>query len=176
MTTSTTQIYVAHQDAGHLVVVAPPYSSLAGLFLGAGLAFWIAGVVVSSALKARTGGAAKPFLWAVFPLLLALVIGAPLVCVGFLTSRTTRVSVTTDQSQLKVQQSLLSVPFGTRVYALDNVQKAVVGIGNSCISLRAVMTDGSSQQLIGCTDRTGYNEVADSINRFLEAHRPPSQL
>lgn len=175
MKTPTTQIYTAHQDAGSLVVVAPPYSSLAGLFLGVGLVCWLAGVILSSVLKARSGGAGKPLLWGLFPLLIALVIGAPFVYTGFLTSRATHVSVIANEGQLQVQQRVLSISLGTRVYALNDVQKAVVGIGNSCISLRAVMNDGSTEPLIGCTDHTGYNEAADSINRFLEDHRSAAQ-
>jgi hypothetical protein len=50
MMISMTQIYVAHQNAGNLVVVAPPYKALAGLFLGAGLVCWVAGAVLSLVL------------------------------------------------------------------------------------------------------------------------------
>ena len=171
MMIAMTQIYVAHQNAGNLVVVAPPYNLLAGLFLGAGLVCWVAGAVLSLVLNGKESAMPRGFLWGVFPLLIALVVGAPFVYVGFLMARATHVAINADQNNLKVQQSLLSVPFGTREYALNTVQKAVVGVGNSCVSLRAVMNDGASEQLIRCTDLTGYNEAADAINEFLQSHR-----
>jgi hypothetical protein len=171
MMISMAHIYIAHQNAGDLLVVAPPYSSLAGLFLGAGLVCWIAGAVLSVVLSGKESAMPRGFLWGVFPLLLALVIGAPLVYVGLLTARTTHVALNADRNHLRVQQTLLSMAFGTREYPLNTVQKAVVGVGNSCVSLRAVMNDGANEPLIRCTDLTGYNEAADAINEFLQSHR-----
>ncbi|WP_446743874.1 hypothetical protein [Silvibacterium acidisoli] len=165
-----TEIYVAHQDATNLVVVAPPYTLLAGIFLGVGLASWFAGGLLALVLRGRAI-VPRGFLWSAFPMLLAVVIGTPFIFIGLYTARTTHVSIASDRNTLTVQQTLLSIPLSTRVYALSNVQKAVVGVGEGCASLRVVMNNGGGTRLLSCTDRSGYNEMADAINRFLEAHR-----
>lgn len=168
--TSSTEIYVAYQDASNLVVVAPPYRLLVWIFLGIGVATWFGGVVAMFVLRGKELVPRGSF-WSAFPLLLAIVIGTPFLLIGSQIARTTHVSLAADQNTLTVQQTLLSIPVSTRVYSLSSVQKAVVGVGEGCASLRVVMNDGGGTQLIGCTDRSGYNEAADSINRFLEAHR-----
>jgi hypothetical protein len=173
MTTHSTQIYVAHQDAASLVVVSPPYSSLAAIFLGTGIVCWVAGILLTFVLR---GKAIVPrgSLWNAFPLLLAVVIGTPFLFVGFHTARTTYVTVSADKGVLQVRQTLLSMPLSLRAYSLTDVQKAVLGVGEGCASLRLLKNDGASVQLIGCTDRSGYNEAAEAINRFLETHRSGS--
>jgi hypothetical protein len=153
---SYTEIYVAHQDATNLVVVAPPYTLLAGIFLSIGLASWFAGIVLAIVVSGKAV-VQKGSFWGAFPLLLAIVIGTPFIFVGLQTARTTHVEIAVDKNTLKVQQTLFSLPVSKRVYALSSVRKAAVGVGAGCASLRVVMNDGGGSQLIGCTDRSGYN-------------------
>jgi hypothetical protein len=170
-----TQLFVAHQNAESLVAVAPSYGLLAVPFVIGGIACWVGGVFLAVTLKSRTGVAFRPGLWVIIPLLVAVSVGTPLVYVGLLTARATRVTILPDSNQLTVQQTVLSFPVSTRVYSLDLVRRVLIGVGLNCTSLQAVMTDGHAETLISCTDRTGYSEVAESINRYLDAHRASPQ-
>ncbi|WP_158942851.1 hypothetical protein [Granulicella sp. S190] len=171
MTTPVTQIFVASEQVSRLVVVAPPYTLLAGVFLACGLCCGLVGLVlvVVGCLGAIQRSPTATVSVGALPVLLCFGIGIPFVVVAVLTGSATRVTVSPDL--LKVQRTFLTFPVKTRSYTLDQVRFVQVGMGNTCLSLQAVMNDGRGETLIGCTDLTGYNEVADAINRFLIAHR-----
>ncbi len=173
MTGPVTQIFVASQDAGSLVLVAPPYTWLALPFLVSGLACWLVGVIllIASRPASAQGQVKTSIAIGTLPSLLALVIGTPFVAVGLLAGCATWVTVLPGSNELKVQRTLLAHPIRTRIYALDRVRAFVVGTGDNCFSLQAAMADGHGERLISCTDRTGYHEVASAINAFLTEHR-----
>lgn len=173
MTGPVTQIFVASQDAGSLVVVAPPYTWLALPFLISGVTCWLVGVILFIAARPKSArGQAKPsVVIGALPSILALVIGIPFVAVGLLEGCATWVTVLAGSNELKVQRTLLAHPIRTQIYALNRVLGFVVGTGDNCFSLQAAMADGRGERLIDCTDRTGYNEVASAINAFLTEHR-----
>jgi hypothetical protein len=162
-----TQIYVASQTLREMVVVAPPYTLLGTIFTICGVLALLVGFAV--VLLARVGGS-RPFqilMW-----LLPILVGGPFLALGLgLGAGTTRLTVSADTGTLSVRKTIFSVPVHSEQYPLTQVNSVKVGVGDVCRFLYVSLVDGRSETLLGCTDRTGYSEVAGSINDFLAANR-----
>ena len=161
-----TQIYVASQTVRNLIVVDPPYTIICAVFAVCGLLPLLGGFALLSFAKI---GFTRPFqmlLW-----LLPVLVGCPFLIVALVTSATTRITVSADTDTLNVRKTILSLPVRTKEYPLADVRMVTVGVGNVCRFLYVSLADRPAEDLTGCTDRTGYSDVADSINDFLNANR-----
>jgi hypothetical protein len=161
-----TQIYVASQTAHQVIIVDPPYTLFGILFpiLG-GLMFLIVGFGALFFVRSL-GRPVSILLW-----LLPIVAGGPFLFLGIAVgTETTKIVVSPDT--LSVRKTVLSLPISSHQYPLSQVRSIQVGIGDVCHFLYLDLADSSSQNLTGCTDRTGYNLAARSINAFLDANRP----
>jgi hypothetical protein len=166
MIASATQIYVASQTAHQLIVVDPPYTLFGILFpVIGGLMFFILGF--GALIFARSHG--RPIaliLW-----LVPIIAGAPFLILG-IGIGTESTTITLSPETMSVSKTILSLPVSSRQYPLSRVSSVQVGIGDVCHSLFVNLTDAPSEDLTGCTDRTGYGIAARSINAFLDANRP----
>ena len=72
---------------------------------------------------------------------------------------------------MSVRKTVLSVPISSKEYPFENVRLIRVGVGDVCRFLYLSLADRPAENLTGCTDRTGYGEVADAMNAFLNANR-----
>lgn len=161
-----TDLYVASQTARELIIVDPPYMIFSTVFAICGLLFLLGGFVVLSILRV---GFARPLhvvLW-----LLPVLIGSPFLIVAAMTGSTTRIVASTEAGKLSVRKSVLSFPLHTKQYPLEQVRLVKVGVGNVCRFLYVSLDDKPAEDLTSCTDRTGYSEVADALNSFLDGHR-----
>jgi hypothetical protein len=167
MPAQVAQIYIASHTLRELIVVDKPYSLVGTIFIVCGLLFLLIGYGSLLFVRMSVSRPLQALIW-----LLPLVVGLPFLAIG-LNSATgvARVTVSADQGALRVNRTILSVPVRSRVYPLDEVRSVQVGVGDVCRFLYANLADGRSETLLGCTDRTGYSEVADSINGFLAANR-----
>ena len=167
MNVPATQIYEASQTAHELIVVAPPYSLIGTIFIAIGLLALLGGCTV---LFWGRVGFARPFQMLIW--LLPFLVGGPFLIVGVAVGAgSTRLTVSADTGSLNLRKTILSVPVRSRQYPLTQVRSVQVGVGDVCRFLYVNLTDRTSETLLGCTDRSGYSEVADSINEFLEANR-----
>jgi hypothetical protein len=161
-----TDLYVASQTARELVVVDPPYMIVSTIFTVCGLLFLLGGLVALSILRVGFARPLQMVLW-----FLPALIGSPFVILAALTGATTRIIVSTEANKLSVRKSVLSFPLRTKEYPLEQVRLVKVGVGNVCRFLYVSLTDKPAEDLTSCTDRTGYSEVADALNSFLDGHR-----
>lgn len=162
-----TDIYVASQTARELVVVDPSYKGFGIVFMIVGLLFLLIGY---GALYHIRTNMARPFhflLW-----IIPLIAGAPFLIVGLTSMVNTHIILSADAGTLSVNKTLLSLPVSTKQYPLAQVRLIKVGVGDVCRFLYVSLDGKPAENLTGCTDRTGYSEVADAMNTFLDANRP----
>lgn len=166
MTAYPTDLYVVSQSARDLIVVDPPYTILSTIFIIVAILAILLGIFLLIQFRV---GFARPFqvvLW-----LLPFAIGAPFLIIAVLTGRTTHITLSADSNTLSVQKSFLSMSLGSKEYSLSQVRLVKVGVGNVCRFLYVSLVDQPAENLTSCTDRTGYSEVADAMNTFLDANR-----
>lgn len=164
MSSYPTDIYVVSQTARELTVIDPFSSSSVIAAVVTGLLFSL--IALGALLFVRnTGRSIHPLLW-----LLPLV-GVPFLALALIASVTTRITLSADAGTLSLRKTILSVPISSKQYPLTQVRLVKVGVGDVCRFLYVSLTDRPAENLTGCTDRTGYSEVADAMNSFLEATR-----
>jgi hypothetical protein len=96
--------------------------------------------------------------------------------VALMTGVTTRITALADSGTLSVHKTVLSVPISSKEYPFEQVRLIKVGVGDVCRFLYVSLADRPAENLTGCTDRTGYGEVADAMNAFLDANRRSSPV
>ena len=161
-----TQIYVASQTVRQLVVVDPPYAIFSAIFAVCGLLALAGGFTVLYYLRI---GFSRPLL--ILFWLLPILIGSPFLIVALMTSATTHITASADTGTLSVRKTILSVPVRSKEYPFADVRLVKVGVGNVCRFLYVSLENKPAEDLTSCTDRTGYGEVADAMNSFLDANR-----
>lgn len=162
-----TQIYVASQTLRELVVVAPPYTLIGTIFAVCGALALVIGYAVLLLARVEVSRPFQILMWA-----LPILIGGPFLALGLgLGAGATRLTVSADTGTLSVRRTILSVPVHSEEYPLTQVGSVKVGVGDVCRFLYVSLVDGRGETLLGCTDRTGYSEVAGSVNDFLAANR-----
>lgn len=164
MSSYPTDIYVVSQTARELTVLDPSAKSFVIAGIATGLLFTL--IALGALLFLRSNGrTVHPALW-----LLSLV-GVPFLALGLIASVTSRITLSADTGTLSVRKTILSIPISSKEYPLTQVNLVKVGVGDVCRFLYVSLTDRPAENLTGCTDRTGYSEVADAMNAFLDAHR-----
>jgi hypothetical protein len=166
-----TDLYVASQTAYELVVVDPPYTILCAIFAIIGLATLLGGFAVVFAVKVGFTRPLHILFWA-----LPVFLGGPFLIVALMTGASTRIIALADSGTLSVSKNVLSVPIGSKKYSFDQVRLIKVGVGDVCQFLYVSLADRPAENLTGCTDRTGYGEVANAMNTFLDANRRSSSV
>ncbi len=161
-----TDLYVASQTARELVVVDPSNKGFGISCMIAGLLFLVIGFGTLSYMRIALMRPVHFMLW-----LIPIVAGAPFVVIGLVSMVNTRIVLSADAGALSVQKTLLSMPVKTAEYPLEQVRLVKVGVGDVCRFLYVSLGDRPAKNLTGCTDRTGYSEVADAMNAFLNANR-----
>ena len=169
MSAYPTDLYVASQTARQLVVIDPPYFILSIVFAIVGLLTLVGGYYIVFAARVGLTRPLHLLIWSL-PILLA----SPFLIVSLTTGRTTRITVLADSGTLSVRKTVLSIPISSKQYRFDQVRLIKVGVGDVCRFLYVSLTDRPAENLTGCTDRTGYGEVADAMNAFLDANRRSS--
>jgi len=166
-----TDLYVASQTARELVVVDPPYAILSAVFAIGGLLTVLGGYYIVFAARV---GFTRPLYILVWSL--PILLGSPFLIVALMTGVTTRITALADSGTLSVHKTVLSVPISSKEYPFEQVRLIKVGVGDVCRFLYVSLADRPAENLTGCTDRTGYGEVADAMNAFLDANRRSSPV
>lgn len=161
-----TDLYVATQSLRQMIVVDPPYRFLSTIFVTLGILAILLGIILLVQFRVGFSRGSHALIW-----LLPFAIGAPFLVTAAFTGRTSHIILSADSDTLSVRKSLLSVRLGSREYPLTQVRLVRVGVGNVCRFLYVSLTDQPAENLTSCTDRTGYSEVADAMNAFLDANR-----
>jgi hypothetical protein len=171
MSAYPTDLYVASQTARELVAVAPPYVVLSVVFAICGLLPLVGGFALLASLRVGFTRPLQIVMW-----LLPFLLGSPFLITAVATGRATRITLSADTGRLTVRKTFLSVSLGSKEYPFEQVRLVKVGVGNVCRFLYVSLADRPAEDLTGCTDRTGYNQVADAMNTFLETNRRSSRL
>lgn len=166
-----TDLYVASQTARELVIVDPPYAILSTVFAIIGLLILLGGVAVVFAARV---GFTRP--WHILIWSLPILLGGPFLIVALMTGATTRITALANNGTLSVRKTVLSVSISSKEYPFDQVRLVKVGVGDVCRFLYVSLADRPAENLTGCTDRTGYGEVANAMNAFLDANRRSSPV
>jgi hypothetical protein len=166
MSAYPTDLYVASQTARELVAVSPPYAILSAVFAICGLLPLVGGCAALVVFRVGFTRPLQIFIW-----LLPFLLGSPFLITAVSTGRTTQITLSADMGKLSVRKTFLSVPLGSKEYPFEQVRLVKVGVGDVCRFLYVSLSDKPAEDLTGCTDRTGYGEVADAMNSFLEANR-----
>lgn len=171
MSAYPTDLYVASQTARELIAIDPPYAILSVVFAICGLLPLVGGYVLLAFLRVGFTRPLQMFIW-----LLPFLLGSPFLVTAMYTGRTTQITLSADMGKLSVRKTFLSVPLGSKEYPFEQVRLVKVGVGNVCRFLYVSLADKPAEDLTGCTDRTGYGEVADAMNAFLDANRRSSSI
>ena len=159
-----TDIYIASQTARELTVIDP--CSISSVIMGAVTGLLFSSVAIGGLLFVRNlGRSIHPLAW------LLTLIGVPFLVLALTMSVTTRFTLSADAGTLSVRKTMLSVQISSKEYPLTQVSLIKVGVGDVCRFLYVSLEDRPAENLTGCTDRTGYSEVAEAMNSFLDANR-----
>lgn len=165
-----TDLYVASQTGHELVVVASPFNShsFGWIWIVSLLCLGVGYVVLFSLWKnvPRPVPPALRLTW-----LIPVVIAAPFLVLGVIGQVTTKITLSADSGALKVQKTLLSFPISSKEYPFSEVRSIKVGVADISLFLYVSLVDKPAENLTGATDQTGYGEVADAMNAFLNANR-----
>lgn len=168
MTGYATDLHVASQTARELIVIVPPFSpsgwvwimSLLLLVIGYGVLFFVWRSLT------RPIPSLMGLIW-----LIPIAIAGPFLVLGLFGQVKTTITLSADTSTLSVRKTLMSFPVGTKEYPFSEVRNVKVGVADITLFLYVSLTDKPAENLTGATDQTGYGEVADAMNAFLEANR-----
>jgi hypothetical protein len=103
--------------------------------------------------------------------LIPIVIAAPFLVLGVIGQVKTQITLSADTGTLSVQKTLLSLPFSSKEYLFSQVRNIKVGVADITLFLYVSLVDRPAEDLTGATDQTGYSEVAEAMNNFLDANR-----
>jgi hypothetical protein len=165
-----TDLYVASQTAHELVVVAPPFNSHSfGWVWIVSLLFLVIGYGVLFSLWKSVSRPIHPALRLTW--FIPIVIAAPFLILGVVGQVKTQITLSPDTGTLSVRKTLLSFVVGSKEYPLSEVRSIKVGVADISLFLYVSLVDKPAENLTGATDQTGYSEVANAMNDFLQANR-----
>lgn len=161
-----TDLYVASQTARELVVVDPAARGFGIGFIVTGVLFVLVGFGALIYARNTMGRSINILLW-----LIPFVAGGPFIAGGLVSLVNTQMIMSADAGTLSIRKTLLSIPISSKDYPLAQVRLIKVGVGDVCRFLYVSLNDRPAENLTACTDRTGYSEVANAMNAFLDANR-----
>lgn len=164
----TTDLHVASQTARELVVVVPPFNSSGWVWILGVLLMVIGYGVLFSVWRSLTRPVPSllGLIW-----LIPVVVAGPFVVLGLIGQIKTQIILSADKGTLSVQKTLMSFPIGLKEYPFSEVRDVRVGVADITLFLYVDLTDKPAEDLTGATDQTGYAEVANAMNAFLDANR-----
>lgn len=165
-----TDLYVASQSGNELIVVAPPSNE--GSYGWVWIASLLCLVVCYSTLfnnRKRMQPPNHPGLWLAW--LLPIVIIAPFLVMGVIGEIKTQITLSANTRTLSVRDTLFSVSIRSKEYPFAEVRGIGVGVADVSLFLYVSLIDKPAENLTGATSQTGYNEVAEAMNAFLESKR-----
>jgi hypothetical protein len=165
-----TDLYVASQTANELVVVVPSSNSNSFGWI------WIVSLlclVLGYGFLASVWKKLQPPIPSALRLtwLLPIVITAPFLVLGVIGEIKTQITLSADAGTLSVRKTLLSMPIRSKEYPFAEVRTVKVGVADISLFLYLSLVDKPAENLTGATSQTGYSEVANAMNAFLEANR-----
>jgi hypothetical protein len=165
-----TDLYVASQTAHEMVVVVPPFNShsFGWIWIVSLLCLGIGYAVIFSLWKnvPRPIHPALRLTW-----LIPIAIAAPFLVLGVIGQVKTQVTLSADSGTLSVQKTLLSFLISSKEYPFSAVRSIKVGVADISLFLYVSLVNKPPENLTGATDQTGYSEVAEAMNAFLDANR-----
>jgi hypothetical protein len=103
--------------------------------------------------------------------LIPIAIAAPFLVLGVIGQVKTQVTLSADSGTLSVQKTLLSFLISSKEYPFSAVRSIKVGVADISLFLYVSLVNKPPENLTGATDQTGYSEVAEAMNAFLDANR-----
>jgi hypothetical protein len=161
-----TDLYIASQTVREIVVVDPPYAIQSVISAIVGLVALVGGYILLAHFRVGFVRSSLAALW-----VLPLIIGGLFFMVSVLFGRTSHITLSADAGTLSVRTTFLSVTTASKEYPLDQVRLISVGVGDVCRFLYVKLEDKPAENLTSCTDRSGYSEVTDAMNAFLDSAR-----
>ena len=150
----------------HAVVVQYPADTSTGIvLLFIGLMFLLGGYASLYKHRAEMMQGFRWLLWLV-PLLCALL---PVVFGIFKATTVITMEASVETGMLTVRHMVAGSLADSTAYPLADVQGVQIGFGRGCKYLYANLADGSDPKLLPCSPRTGYSEVAHTLNSFLNS-------
>jgi hypothetical protein len=170
-----TDLYVVSQTPNELVVIVPPSNSNSYGWM------WIVSLLclvvcygVLSSLWKKLQPPIAPALRLTW--LLPIVIAAPFLVLGVIGEIKTQITMSAGAGTLSVRKTLLSIPIRAKEYPFAEVRSIKVGVADVSLFLYVSLIDKPAEDLTGATSQTGYSEVANAMNAFLEANRSRTTL
>ena len=155
------EIYIAKQSADEIVVIEPPY-----LLLGIGLAI-VGAVLLFFGIRSTLNQPPAMRYW-IFPVIFT----APFLIPGlWLSTSNTSIRLSRPQHLLDFRKSAFFIPFRSLQVPFDKIRDVNTGYSQQGRFLYLELNDGQRIKLTGSTDRRGYGEAMDAMNRFLVANR-----
>lgn len=164
----STDLYIASQTAHDLVVVVPP-SKYSWWVWVVSLAVLVIGYSVLFSLWKGLARPIQPALRLVW--FIPIAIAGPFLILGVIGQIKTQITLSAVPGTLSVRKTLISFPISSKEYPFSEVRSVKVGVADITLFLYVDLTDKQAENLTGATDQTGYSEVADAMNIFLEANR-----
>lgn len=165
-----TDLYVSSQTAHQMVVVVPPVNSNSfGWIWIVSLLCLAVGYGVLSSLWKKVEQPVQPALRLTW--LIPIVIAVPFVVLGVIGQVKTQIILSADNGTVNVQRTLFSFSISAKEYPFSEVRDIRVGISDVSRFLYVSLTDKPAEDLTGATSQTGFNEVAEAMNGFLDMNR-----
>jgi hypothetical protein len=165
-----TDLYVASQSANELVVVAPPFNANSYGWV------WISSLLCLAVLYGVLFNLRKKMQPPINPAfrltwLIPIVVTAPFLVMGVIGEIKTQITLSANTGTLSVRETLFSISIRSKEYPFAEVRSIKVGVADVSLFLYVSLIDKPAENLTGATSQTGYNEVAEAMNEFLESNR-----
>lgn len=152
-------IRILQPSYSQLVIIDPPFYSLAAIFLAVGiLDLLVGGFIVYNGLK-------RSAIWIV-----AAIGVSGCLAGGGLLAPTTTISFSLENDQTKIETKYFGVRGSSREVPLSSIQKAVVETSQNARRLALILINGDVVVLDSYSSREGYYAAANAINAFIKSH------
>lgn len=170
-----TDLYVSSQTAHKMVVVVPPFNSNSfGWIWIVSLVCLVVGYGVLFSLWKHVQRPVHPALRLTW--FIPIAIAAPFLILAVIGQVKTQITLSADAATMRVQKTLLSFPIKSKEYPFSEVRSIKVGRADITLFLYVSLIDKPAEDITGATSQTGFSEVADAMNTFLEANRGRSTV
>jgi energy-coupling factor transporter transmembrane protein EcfT len=163
-----TDLHIASQTARELVVTVPPFNPSGWVWISSILLMVVGYGVLFSVWRSLTRPI-PPLMGLIW--LIPVAVAGPFLVLGLIGQIKTQIILSADRGTLSVQKTLMSFPIGSKEYPFSEVRSVRVGVADITLFLYVDLTDKPAENLTGATDQTGYAEVANVMNAFLDANR-----
>jgi hypothetical protein len=162
-----TAIHVVSSSPQSLVIRYPADASTGIAVLLIGLFVAVCGYFSLHKHQAEATQGLRWLLW-FLPLLFALLSGAFGIFKAF---TVITVEASAETGMLTVRHAVAGTEADRATYPLSEIQTVQIGFGRGCKFLYAVLADGSDPKLLPCSPKSGYSEVGQALNSFVQTLR-----